>query len=327
MSSRSDIQVRGSAATSLAEGSGDGVPGEPLVGYERLRHFLETLMSMAHVYQPVMIKTILAGGGAATRRQIAAAFLAADLSQLEYYEQIVKGYPTDTLKRRNIIQHSKGVYRLTDDLARLNEWERASLMAICDAKLAGYIASRQGNIWRHRSQNFDPVPGTLRFTILERAMGRCEGCGRSNQEQALHVDHIEPRSKGGTNDPDNLQALCSSCNAQKLDRTTTDFHAAHLAFSHREPGCEVCESVGGDTEPLALIRWSDDGGSSFEVVARRHGSTYANLVQPEVNAMRRLELAGLSELEARGTSATRMEAHVGDGTPHCTVRVEAAARS
>jgi hypothetical protein len=43
-----------------------------------------------------MIKTILMGGGAATRRQIAAAFLAADLSQLEYYEEITKGYPTQT---------------------------------------------------------------------------------------------------------------------------------------------------------------------------------------------------------------------------------------
>ncbi|MDK1389901.1 hypothetical protein QN224_31705 [Sinorhizobium sp. 8-89] len=73
----------------------------PRVGssdFERLRSFLLGVMSMSHVYQPLMIRTILAGGGAATRRQIAAAFLGADLSQLEYYEQITKGYPTQTLR-------------------------------------------------------------------------------------------------------------------------------------------------------------------------------------------------------------------------------------
>jgi ATP adenylyltransferase len=39
----------------------------------RLRSFLETEMAMSHIYQTVMIRTILDGGGAATRRQIAAA--------------------------------------------------------------------------------------------------------------------------------------------------------------------------------------------------------------------------------------------------------------
>jgi hypothetical protein len=82
-------------------------------GYERLRSFLSEGMSMSHVYQPLMIRTILAGGGAATRRQIAASFLAADLSQLEYYEQITKGYPTQTLRRHGIIEHRRGIYRLS----------------------------------------------------------------------------------------------------------------------------------------------------------------------------------------------------------------------
>ena len=73
--------------------------GGPNVGYERLRSFLTQGMSMSHVYQPIMVKTVLMGGGAATRRQIAAAFLAADLSQLEYYEEIVKRDPTKTLRK------------------------------------------------------------------------------------------------------------------------------------------------------------------------------------------------------------------------------------
>ena len=93
-------------------------------------------MSMSHVYQPLMIRTILAGGGAATRRQIASAFLAADLSQLEYYEQITRGYPSQTLKRHGIVDHDRGIYRLRDEAGPLNEWERASLIALCDGKVA-----------------------------------------------------------------------------------------------------------------------------------------------------------------------------------------------
>jgi hypothetical protein len=48
---------------------------------------------MSHIYQPVMIKELLTHGGKASIRDIAAAFLARDESQLEYYEQITKDMP------------------------------------------------------------------------------------------------------------------------------------------------------------------------------------------------------------------------------------------
>ena len=273
----------------------------PSLGYERLRSFLTESMSMSHVYQPLMIRTILAGGGAATLRQIAAAFLAADLSQLEYYEQITKGYPTQTLRRHGIIEHNRGVYRMVPVSGQLDEWERASLIAMCDAKVADYVAQRRDAIWHHRAQNFEPIPGTLRYEVLRRAKGRCEACGVSNQERALQVDHIVPRTKNGSNDLSNLQALCSACNNQKLDRDRTDFHDAHAEYEMRVAGCVFCvlektQVVRENELAVAIMDTFPVTHGHTLIIPRRHVSDYLGLWQPEVNAIRDLELRTVQEL-------------------------------
>lgn len=301
-------------------------------GYERLRLFLSEAMSMSHVYQPLMIRTILAGGGAATRRQIAAAFLAADLSQLEYYEQITKGYPTQTLKRHGIIDHQRGIYQLFPEGQQLNEWERASLIALCDSSVADYVAQRQDAIWRHRGQNFEPVPGTLRYEVIKRAAGRCEGCGVSNRERALQVDHIIPRTKGGSNDLSNLQALCSTCNAQKLDRDHTNFHAAHEAYEVRDATCLFCAL------PPQRIQLRNELAFAVEdafpvteghmlILPRRHVADYLELWQPELNAVHALQRQIVDHLRREDPTisgfniGTNAGASAGQTIFHCHVHV------
>jgi hypothetical protein len=60
----------------------------------------------------------------------------------------------------------------------------------------------------------------LRWSILQRDDFRCTICGAdgaNDQLVKLHVDHINPISKGGLTVQENLRTLCSTCNIGKSD--------------------------------------------------------------------------------------------------------------
>lgn len=71
--------------------------------FAHLRDFIQKQMRMSHIYQPVMIKELLTHGGATAIRDIAAAFLDRDESQLEYYEQITKNMQGKVLTQHGIV--------------------------------------------------------------------------------------------------------------------------------------------------------------------------------------------------------------------------------
>lgn len=49
-----------------------------------------------------------------------------------------------------------------------------------------------------------------------RDKGLCQPCGAQNRvSPATEVDHIAPKSQGGTDDPNNLQSICSACHKIK----------------------------------------------------------------------------------------------------------------
>ncbi len=56
-----------------------------------------------------------------------------------------------------------------------------------------------------------------RKNILRRDNYKCAYCGRSDLQ--LTIDHIKPKSRGGTDDWENLVAACIKCNNKKGDRT------------------------------------------------------------------------------------------------------------
>ena len=61
-----------------------------------------------------------------------------------------------------------------------------------------------------------------RFQILKRDDFRCVYCGKRATDVELHIDHVIPRSRGGTNDTWNLVACCIPCNMSKGTDLPTD---------------------------------------------------------------------------------------------------------
>ncbi len=59
------------------------------------------------------------------------------------------------------------------------------------------------------------ISQSLRFEILERDNFACQWCGAYAPDVVLEIDHILPRSKGGTDDPFNLRTSCRDCNRGK----------------------------------------------------------------------------------------------------------------
>jgi 5-methylcytosine-specific restriction endonuclease McrA len=81
---------------------------------------------------------------------------------------------------------------------------------------------------------FVKVPYRARVALNRRAVflrdaHRCQYCGAA----AENIDHVVPRSRGGTHSWDNVVAACRPCNARKEDRL---LHETHMRL-RRAPTC------------------------------------------------------------------------------------------
>ena len=74
-----------------------------------------------------------------------------------------------------------------------------------------------------RLRYYIKVPYQARIALNRRAVfardgHRCQYCGAS----AENIDHVIPRSRGGTHSWDNVVAACRPCNTRKRDRMLED---------------------------------------------------------------------------------------------------------
>lgn len=91
------------------------------MNYRDLKRYISQHMRMQHIYQPVMIKTLLESKEhRASVEVIARQFLINDEPQLEYYEYITKVMPGRVLRGHNIVSYvdDEFVLNIEDRLSR-----------------------------------------------------------------------------------------------------------------------------------------------------------------------------------------------------------------
>ena len=95
-----------------------------------------------------------------------------------------------------------------------------------------------------------------RKELLERQQHHCPGCG--DKLSKYEIDHKKPLCRGGTNDLDNLQALCPFCHAGKTQDEQQDIGRMHtMSLSSRRCCGRSCtnapsprKSLGGSPQIL-----------------------------------------------------------------------------
>ena len=109
------------------------------------------------------------------------------------------------------------------------------LYAAAEAVLAE--ESRGGSVVRY----FVPTAAERRLAVAKLQGGffcyYCQGARDTDVKASLIVEHVMPRSRGGSDDLRNLVLACNSCNTRKLDRDAETL----FQFGHEELARKVAE--------------------------------------------------------------------------------------
>ena len=70
---------------------------------------------------------------------------------------------------------------------------------------------------------------THRHRLYGEQEGICAGCDTHFPFKVMEVDHILPKSRGGTDHLENLQLLCSHCNRSKGNKTMSEWRAVKIS--------------------------------------------------------------------------------------------------
>lgn len=251
--------------------------------FDQLIDFLSNKMKMSHIYQPLLVRSLVDAGGSATLRQLATYFLSQDESQLLYYEKRIKEMPLKVLAKHGIVDKDGELIHL--NIQSLTLQQKAQIRCICEQKLQEFVQKKGLGIWDYRLLETDPVPDSLRFQVLKESGGRCALCGITKNDSPIDVDHIIPRSRGGKNDITNLQALCAKCNRTKRDKDTTDFRKP--LPDDKLKGCLFCsddikDRIVTDNGPiLAIYDKYPVTEAHTLIIPKRHAVDYFQMTTQE----------------------------------------------
>ncbi len=104
----------------------------------------------------------------------------------------------------------------------------------------------------HQELKKKPLSKKIRFEVFKRDQFKCQYCGSSAPDVVLHVDHINPVSKGGDNDLLNLITSCEPCNNGKRARLLDDKSVV-------EKQKKMLDELDNRREQLSMVlQWRDE---------------------------------------------------------------------
>ena len=290
-------------------------------------------MRMSHIYQPIMLATLLRSGGICHEREIAMQILRHDESQIEYYTRITHNMVGQVLRKHKYVTRDRKSknYSLVG-YEELSEDEIRQLIDLCQQRLIKFLEVRGRTIFDHRRKSTGYISGTVKYEVLKKAKFHCDLCGISGDIKALEVDHIIPRNMGGLDDISNFQALCYSCNAMKQDKDDTDFHEIRESYEYRDSDCLFCR-----IDPDRVVRENELAYVIFDtfpvtdlhslIITKRHVSSFFDLGQAEINAYTQLLQETREELTAQDSDITGFNIGMNDGVSagqtihHCHIHL------
>ena len=235
------------------------------------------------------------------------------------------------------LEYGVSTTTITNILADLSYRRPACYPAGSQGRVDAEQRQRDYEANQKRRQQMRYVSAAKRMEVLERDGYRCVYCSADLRTEPLAIDHKVPVSAGGTNDVDNLQATCRTCNARKkaftspdgdirgylhrrreIDRISNKVEAilpqivASLVWSDTEYAtCSWCGSVANRVKEKAYVG-SDDKPTTYDVeldhafVWRCHPCRRSFTVSNEW-------FSGLSDFEYNLESAIWGRAHSGYG--------------
>jgi len=140
------------------------------------------------------------------------------------------------------------VYRQTHKLEiveRQKTYRETHRAEIAKQRKAYYELHKENYIAYAHNRRIDSNGIRLTAEVVEEAIALagdfCCWCNTYFEEG--HLDHIQPISRGGTNDPDNLVYICAPCNLSKNDKTILEF------LLYRMENHAILGATGGGKSP------------------------------------------------------------------------------
>lgn len=100
-----------------------------------------------------------------------------------------------------------------------------------------------------------------RAAVYNKYDGRCAYCGKEIEYKDMQVDHVLPKSRGGTDDMDNLLPTCRRCNHYKRCSNLEEYRRS-IATLHERIIKPYINRVALDYGIMMIQEW--DGKFYFE---------------------------------------------------------------